>query len=51
MQIERIEIDGRRHYKVVDNLKLVGVFPSVTSILSETSDKSSLNEWILRVGE
>ena len=51
MQIERIEIDGRRHYKVVDNSKLVGVFPSVTSILSETSDKSSLNEWILRVGE
>jgi len=49
--IERINIDGRRHYKVTDKNKEIGTFPSVTNILGETSDKSGLVKWKKRVGE
>ena len=51
MNIERVSIDGRRHYKVTDKNKEIGTFPSVTNILGETSDKSGLVKWKKRVGE
>jgi len=51
MNIERVNIDGRRHYKVTDKNKEIGTFPSVTNILGETSDKSGLVKWKKRVGE
>lgn len=51
MKIERLDIDGRRHYRVEDESKLIGVFPSVTTILSATSDKSALENWKERVGQ
>ena len=51
MKIQRVNIDGRRHYKVTDKNKEIGTFPSVTNILGETSDKSGLVKWKKRVGE
>jgi genome maintenance exonuclease 1 len=44
--IERVEIDGVRHYRTPD-----GDFKSVTTILGEKLDKSSLEIWRARVGE
>lgn len=50
--IERVEVKGKRHYQVTDeNGGVVGVFPSVTSILGETKDSSGLDRWRKRVGE
>ena len=50
--IERVDVDGRRHYKVTDALEgEIGIFPSVTNILGATSDKSGLDKWKKRVGE
>ena len=49
--IKRVNVDGRRHYKVTLNNKEIGTFPSVTNILGETSDKSGLVKWKKRVGE
>ena len=49
--IERVDVDGRRHYKVTDKNKEIGIFPSVTNILGATSDKSGLDKWKKRVGE
>lgn len=48
--IERVEINGLRHYKVTVDGELVGVFPSMTTILGETKDKEGLDEWRNRVG-
>lgn len=44
--ITRIDSNGSRLYKTHD-----GSFPSITAILSATSDKTALNEWIKRVGK
>jgi genome maintenance exonuclease 1 len=44
--IERVEIDGVRHYRTPE-----GDFRSVTSILGERLDKTGLIEWKERVGE
>ena len=50
--IERVDVDGRRHYKVTDAFEgEIGIFPSVTNILGATSDKSGLDKWKKRVGE
>jgi len=44
--IETTTIDGKRHYLTPD-----GVFPSVTTVLSNKLDKSGLDAWRKRVGE
>lgn len=46
-KIERVNLHGRRFYSVED----CGVFPSVTTVLSSTGDKSGLDRWRKRVGE
>ena len=50
-QISRVEIKGKRHYQVKKDNDIIGTFPSVTTILSATSDKSGLVKWRKRVGE
>jgi hypothetical protein len=42
------KIDGKRHYTLPDGVTKV---KSVTTILGERLDKTSLNEWKARVGE
>lgn len=46
-KIERVNLHGRRFYSVEG----CGVFPSVTTVLSSTGDKSGLDRWMKRVGE
>lgn len=41
------EVNGKRHYITPDGKK----YPSVTTVLSEMSDKTGLLEWRKRVGE
>lgn len=50
-QIKRVEIQGKRHYQVSQGGIILGTFPSVTSVLGETSDKSGLDKWRQSVGE
>ena len=50
-KIERVEVKGKRHYQVSDDTGVIGTFPSVTTILSGTSDKSGLDRWRKKVGE
>jgi genome maintenance exonuclease 1 len=45
--IKRVNLLGKRFYDVEGQ----GVFPSVTTILSTTGDKSGLERWKKRVGE
>jgi hypothetical protein len=49
--IKRVEVNGRRHYQIQDGGGHTHTFPSVTTILSHTSDKSGLAAWRKRVGE
>lgn len=42
----RVNIDGRRHYQISHRC-----YPSITSVLSYTSDKSYLKEWRNRIGD
>lgn len=50
--INRTEISGKRHYKVEElSGELIGIFPSVTSILGATKDKTNLEKWKNRIGE
>lgn len=44
--LETTTIDGKRHY-----ITPAGVFPSVTTVLSQKLDNSSLDAWKQRVGE
>jgi hypothetical protein len=46
MNIERVQHDGKRYYKVEGE----GIFPSVTSVLKHTKDQSGLDNWRRRVG-
>ena len=46
-KVERVEIDGVRHYATPDGKK----YKSVTTILSEQTVKTALLEWRARVGE
>ena len=48
--IKRVEVKGRRHYQIKDGGGHIHTFPSVTTILSHTSDKSGLDKWRKRVG-
>lgn len=45
LHIERSVVNGKRHYVTPD-----GVFPSVTTILSDMTDQSSLQAWKEREG-
>ena len=47
IQLERVVIDGARHYATPEGKK----YKSVTTILSERTDKTHLLEWRKRVGE
>lgn len=49
--IRRVEKQGMRHYEVSQKGDIIGVFPSITTILGNTSDKSGLEKWKKRVGE
>ncbi|MFA7156773.1 MAG: PD-(D/E)XK nuclease family protein [Bacilli bacterium] len=49
--INRVNINGFRHYEVKKDNEVIGVYPSVTSILGETADKEWLENWKNRVGE
>ena len=49
--IKRVEVNGRRHYQIKDSGGHTHTFPSVTTILGNTSDKSGLADWRKRVGE
>lgn len=50
--IQRVEKHGLRHYEVTsEDGSVIGVFPSITTVLGETSDKSGLEKWKKRVGE
>jgi genome maintenance exonuclease 1 len=48
--IKRVVMNGFRYYQVSDSTGIVGTFPSVTSVLGETSDKTGLDAWRNRVG-
>jgi genome maintenance exonuclease 1 len=50
-QIRRVEKNGLRFYRVTIDGEVLGEFPSITTILGETSDKSGLEKWRKRVGE
>ena len=45
--IKRVALLGKRFYEVEG----AGTFPSVTTVLSSTGDKSGLDRWRKRVGE
>ena len=49
--IKRVEVNGRRHCQIKDSGGHTHTFPSVTTILGNTSDKSGLADWRKRVGE
>ena len=46
----RVSKNGKRYYKIEQYKAVRGVFPSITTILGETSDKSGLDKWKKRVG-
>lgn len=50
--LERKPINGQRFYEVSEKKtgKVVGLFPSITTVLGETSDKSGLEDWRNKVG-
>lgn len=50
-QIKRVQKHGLRHYQVTENGKVLGTFPSITTVLGQTGDKSGLEKWKKRVGE
>ena len=47
IELERVVIDGKRHYATPTGEK----YPSVTTVLSEKLDKTALLEWRAKVGE
>ena len=49
--INRREIDGLRFYEVSEGDKIIGLFPSITTVLGQTKDQSGLDKWKQRVGE
>lgn len=48
--VTRVEINGNRYYQVKEGDVIIGVFPSVTTILGGTSDKSGLDKWRDKIG-
>ena len=51
--IVRVEKHGLRHYQVTsEDGTIIGTYPSITTVLGETSDKTAgLEKWRKRVGE
>ena len=49
-KIKRVVINGFRYYQVINESGIIGTFPSVTTVLGETSDKTGLNQWRDRIG-
>lgn len=49
-KIRRVVINGFRYYEVSDASGVIGTYPSVTSVLGETSDKTGLDAWRNRIG-
>lgn len=49
--LKRVHKNGQRFYQVSEGQEVIGLFPSITTVLSGTSDKSGLEEWKKRVGE
>lgn len=49
--ISRKQVGGRRYYEVSEGTSTIGLFPSITTVLSGTSDKSGLEKWRKKVGE
>lgn len=51
--IKRKNVKGLRFYEVknTETGQVLGLFPSITTVLGETSDKSGLDDWKKRVGE
>ena len=50
-QIKRVERNGMRYYQVSRDGEILGEFPSITTVLGETGDKSGLIKWKERIGE
>ena len=50
-KIKRVQENGLRFYEVTEGDNVIAKLPSVTTILGETKDKSSLEKWKKRVGE
>lgn len=50
-KIKRVQENGLRFYEVIEGDNVIAKLPSVTTILGETKDKSSLEQWKKRVGE
>ena len=51
-KIRRVQKNGLRYYEVTSkDGEVLGTFPSITTVLGETSDKSGLEKWKKRVGE
>lgn len=48
--IQRVIKNGFRYYQIKQDGEVVGVYPSVTSILGETADKKWLERWENRIG-
>jgi hypothetical protein len=48
--IERVNVNGLRHYRVTVDGDVIGTFPSMTTVLGETKDKGGLDEWRNKVG-
>lgn len=48
--INRVTLNGFRYYQVANQNGIIGTYPSVTSVLGETSDKSGLDGWRAHVG-
>jgi hypothetical protein len=48
--IKRVVLNGFRYYQVSNLTGIIGTFPSVTSVLGDTSDKSGLDSWRNRIG-
>ena len=49
--LKRVHKNGQRFYQVSEGKDVIGLFPSITTVLSGTSDKSGLEEWRKKVGE
>lgn len=49
--LKRVHKNGQRFYQVSEGKDIIGLFPSITTVLSGTSDKSGLEEWRKKVGE
>ena len=49
-KISRIEKNGLRFYRIKKDDQIIGEYPSITTVLGETSDKSGLEKWRQKVG-